>query len=67
MHNSIQLTQPEPGLWQLTYFGKPTGYITPIRNRSEGDPCWRAITIHNCIKHFHTLNAARQWLLDTYH
>ena len=64
--NPIQLTKAD-GIYQLTYFGHPTGYIGPIKVKSRDRHHWRAVSVHGEVKHCYSLESARQWLLAAYH
>jgi hypothetical protein len=61
----IQLTKAD-GIYQLTYFGRPTGYIGPIKIKNRDRHHWRAVSVHGHVHHAHTLESARQWLLSSY-
>ena len=62
----IQLTKAD-GIYQLTYFGHPTGFIGPIKVKNRDHHHWRAVSIHGEVKHCYSLESARQWLLAAYH
>ena len=63
----IQLTKHPDGIWQLTYFGHPTGYIGRIKVKNRDRHTWRAVSVHGEVKHHWSLESARQWLLAAYH
>jgi hypothetical protein len=62
----IQLTKAD-GIYQLTYFGHPTGFIGPIKVKNRDRHHWRAVSVHGEVKHHYSLESARQWLLAAYH
>ena len=62
----IQLTKAD-GIYQLTYFGHPTGFIGPINVKNRDRYHWRAVSVHGEVKHCYSLESARQWLLSAYH
>ena len=55
------------GIYQLTYFGHPTGFIGPIKVKNRDHHHWRAVSVHGEVKHHYSLESARQWLLAAYH
>jgi hypothetical protein len=65
--NPIQLTKAPDGIWQLTYFGHPTGFIGKIGIKNRDRHTWRAVSVHGEVKHHWSLESARQWLLAAYH
>jgi len=65
--NPIQLTKYPDGIWQLTYFGHPTGFINKIKLKNRDRHTWRAVSVHGEVKHTWSLESARQWLLAAYH
>jgi hypothetical protein len=66
MHNPIKLERSD-SIYQLTYFGHEAGFIGKIRTKNRDGYKWRAVSVFGHVQHTHTLQGARQWLLDTYH
>jgi hypothetical protein len=62
----IQLTKHPDGIWQLDYYGRPTGFIGRIKIKTRDKNAWRAVSVHGHVHHARTLESARQWLLSSY-
>lgn len=67
MTNPIECTRGEDGLWTVFYFGKTAGWIQKTEPKDRKVVIYKALTIHNSIKHFYSVNSAKDWIMGEYH
>ena len=68
MQNPIQTTKGDDGVYVVTYFGKMVGWIQPSTFLRDGRrKCYRALSIHNDLKHLYSIKSASDWLMSNYH
>lgn len=61
----IEVKKNDDGSWTVYYFGKEAGFIEPIRI-SRAERSFRAVSVHGRLTHTHTLEGAKQFLLENY-
>jgi hypothetical protein len=68
MQNPIQTIKGDDGVYVVTYFGKTVGWIQPsLFLRGGRRKCYRALTIHDDLKHLPSVKLATEWLVSNYH
>jgi hypothetical protein len=55
-------------VYVVTYFGKTVGWIQPsLFLRGGRRKSYRALTIHDDLKHLPSVKLATEWLVSNYH
>lgn len=62
----ITMQKNEDGTYTVLYFDKVVGWIQPSKMRDGRQRVYRALTIHNDLKHFYGLAASKCWLISNY-
>lgn len=64
---AIELVEDDAGEWRVLYFGKLAGNISKTRLAGRDVDQYRALSVHNDLKHFYSVKSAQDWLLSNYH
>ena len=67
MTKPIELVQDDDDNWTVFYFGKEAGWILKTQPRDRNVTIYKALTVHNCVKHFYSLVQAQSWVYGEYH
>jgi hypothetical protein len=54
------------GIVTLTYDGDAMGWINKIKTPTRGGEIFRALSVHGEIRHFHTLQTAKEFICSRY-
>lgn len=66
MNEPIRIKRNDDGSsWTVYYFGKEAGHIETMRYTNY-DREYRAITKHNRIEHFKTIDTAKNFIIENY-
>lgn len=63
----ISCRKGKDGISTVFYFGKEAGWIYPSTISATGKKVFKALTVHNSIKHFDKHETAQNWLLGEYY
>jgi len=69
MTNPIECvkSEKEENLWTVYYFGKEAGWIKKTKQHNRDVTLYKALTVHNSIYHFYSLDSAKSWVIGEYH
>lgn len=62
----IDVQKNPDGTHTVLYFGKPCGVIHKAKRRDDGYGHWIAVTNHNEVRRFHSLDVARSFLIGSF-
>jgi hypothetical protein len=64
MTSPIQVQNHGDGTYTVTYFGRVAGYISRIRVKTADGVKYRAVSVHNDVRHFFSISGARAFVLE---
>jgi hypothetical protein len=67
MIKPIEITRDEDGVYTVLYFGKTTGWIQKFQPRDRKKSMYKALSSRLCVRSFHTVNSAKDWLIGEYY
>ena len=65
--NPVHLVKTDEDFWLLTYNDDVAGWIGKVGVENTNGAKYRAMSVHGEIKHVHSLQSAKEWILSNYH
>ena len=64
MTNPVQVETHGDGTYTVTYFGRVAGHISRIRMRTSDKMQYRAVSVHNDVRHFLSISGAKAFVVE---